>query len=437
MHKERKNLSAKSLLKFTSNYFETIKNEERKRSCEFSLKDCLMSGLAIFSLKYPSLLKFEKERRENEPLIGNLERLYNVNKAPCDTQLRERLDVVNPKVVRKAFNILISKIQRDKVLEDYKYMGEYYLLSIDGTAYFHSQDVYCENCCEKKDKEGNIISYHHNLLAGSIVHPNLKTVIPIAPEPIVKQDGVDKNDCELNAAKRLLPMIKTEHPHLKIIIVADALSANAPYVNLCRENSFNFIIVVKESDHKHLFEIYRNANCEVHTKVLENGNIGEFSYINDVALNKSHPDCKINFLYFREIKKNGKISTWTWITGIAIEQGNLKLLMRGGRSRWKIENETFNTLKNQGYNFEHNYGHGNKYLSTILAMLMMLAFMIDQIQLHSCPLFNAALDKAGAKYSLWEKIRGLFFIFRINTWRDVFLFLIKPPNHLILEPDTG
>ena len=225
--------------------------------------------------------------------------------------------------------------------------------------------------------------------------------------------------------------------HLKIIIVADALSANAPYVNLCQENDFNFIIVAKESDHKHLFETFYNANCKVHTMVLENGNSGEFSYINDVALNKSHPDCRVNFLYFREIKKNGKISTWTWITDITIEQKNLKLLMRGGRSRWKVENETFNTLKNQGYNFEHNYGHGNKYLSTILAMLMMLAFMIDQIQQHSCPLFNAALDKAGAKYSLWEKIRGLFFIFRINAWRDVFLFLIKPPNHLILQPDTG
>ena len=128
--------------------------------------------------------------------------------------------------------------------------------------------------------------------------------------------------------------------------------------------------------------------------VLENGNIGEFSYINDVALNKSHPDCRVNFLYFREVKKNGKISTWTWITDITIEQENLKLLMRGGRSRWKVENETFNTLKNQGYNFEHNYGHGNKYLSTILAMLMMLAFMIDQIQQHSCPLFNAALKNS-------------------------------------------
>jgi hypothetical protein len=367
MLKERKNLSTKSLLKFISNYFMTIEDEERKRSCHYSFKDCLMAGLAIFGLKYPSLLQFEKERKENEPLIGNLERLYNIDEVPCDTTLRERLDAVNPSVMRKAFNIVIAKTQRDKVLEDFKFMDNRYLLSIDGTGYFHSKDVFCENCCEKMDKEGNIISYHHNLLAGSIVHPNLKTVIPIAPEPIVKQDGVDKNDCELNAAKRLLPMVRTEHPHLKIIIVADALSANAPFVGLCKENDFNYIIVAKESDHKYLFETFRNANCEVHATVLENGNTGEFSYINDVALNKSNPDCKVNFLYFREIKKNGKISAWTWITDITIEQENLKLLMRGGRSRWKVENETFNTLKNQGYNFEHNYGHGNKHLSTILA----------------------------------------------------------------------
>ena len=85
MLKERKNLSTKSLLKFISNYFNTIKDEERKRGCKFSLKDCLMAGLAIFGLKYPSLLKFEKERKENEPLIGNLERLYNIESTPCDT----------------------------------------------------------------------------------------------------------------------------------------------------------------------------------------------------------------------------------------------------------------------------------------------------------------------------------------------------------------
>ena len=83
--------------------------------------------------------------------------------------------------------------------------------------------------------------------------------------------------------------------------------------------------------------------------------------------------------------------------------------MRGGRARWRIENETFNTLKNQGYHFEHNFGHGYKYLSVVFAMLMMLAFLVDQVQQIASKLFNAAWKKLGTKRSLWESIRALFY----------------------------
>ena len=74
-----------------------------------------------------------------------------------------------------------------------------------------------------------------------------------------------------------------------------------------------------------------------------------------------------------------------------VNKRNVFRLMRGGRARWKIENETFNTLKNQGYNFEHNYGHGEQNLSVVFAMLMMLAFLVDQTQQLCCALFRAAL----------------------------------------------
>ena len=93
--------------------------------------------------------------------------------------------------------------------------------------------------------------------------------------------------------------------------------------------------------------------------------------------------------------------------------------MRGGRARWKIENETFNTLKNQGYQFEHNFGHGEKYLHTVFAYLMMLAFLIDQVQEATCGLFKAALEKMGTRRALWEKMRNFFFSYQINTWTDL------------------
>nr|VFJ61124.1 MAG: hypothetical protein BECKFM1743A_GA0114220_102792 [Candidatus Kentron sp. FM] len=95
-------------------------------------------------------------------------------------------------------------------------------------------------------------------------------------------------------------------------------------------------------------------------------------------------------------------------------------LMRGGRARWKIENETFNTLKNQGYHFEHNFGHGYKHLTTVLMHLMMLAFLIDQIQQLCCPMFRAALTTAQRKIYLWRKLRSRFDLCRIASWEALY-----------------
>ena len=103
-----------------------------------------------------------------------------------------------------------------------------------------------------------------------------------------------------------------------------------------------------------------------------------------------------------------------------ITEDNVYLFMRGARARWKIENETFNTLKNQGYNFGHNYGLGKKNLSEVFVFLMMLAFLVDQIQQLCCPLFNAIWKKWKTKRSLWEKIRFQFHGFLIESMEDLY-----------------
>ena len=99
------------------------------------------------------------------------------------------------------------------------------------------------------------------------------------------------------------------------------------------------------------------------------------------------------------------------MSDIEITESNLMELMRVRRSRWKIENETFNTLKNQGYGLEHNYDHGHKHLSTVLMRLMMLAFLINQIQLRCCGLFNRVLESRHSRSARWQKIRSLSTIF--------------------------
>ena len=183
-----------------------------------------MSGLAIFGLKYPSLLQFDQDR--NVDLTrSNLKSLYGIKQAPSDTYLRERLDNVDPAHLRKNYTQLLQVLQRGKGLEGFAYLDNHYLLSLDGTGYFSSNEIHCDQCGEKHHRDGRV-SYYHQLLGAVLVHPDHKEVFPLAPEPILKQDGSTINDCERNAAKRFLNDTRREHPHMKFIVIEDALAAN-------------------------------------------------------------------------------------------------------------------------------------------------------------------------------------------------------------------
>ncbi len=137
-------------------------------------------------------------------------------------------------------------------------MNKYYIVSIDGTGQFSSKKVHCKNCCEKHHRNGEV-TYYHQMLGASIVHPDEKVVIPLVPEPIVKGDGNTKNDCKRNASKRLLKDLRIEHPHLKAIIVEDALSSNYPHLSLLDELNLEYVIGVKPGDHEYLFDWIKAA----------------------------------------------------------------------------------------------------------------------------------------------------------------------------------
>jgi hypothetical protein len=109
----------------------------------------------------------------------------------------------------------------------------------------------------------------------------------------------------------------------------------------------------------------------------------------------------------------------SWVTDLRVPTANVYQLMRGGRARWKIENETFNTLKNQGDNLDHTYGHGEQHLSVVLATLMMLALLTDQTQPLCCALFQAVWEKLGSKRLLWERMRALFFDEALQSMRQL------------------
>jgi len=421
--KVRKTLSGDALLKCVRKYFDSNIKDHRAANASISLTDSIMSGLAIYSLKEHSLLAFERDL-EDSVFKNNFEKVFSVKNIPSDTALREILDPVEPLSIKPIFKATFRELQRGKVLEDYVFkVNNTYLLSVDGTEYFSSDTVHCENCQKKEHKDGEI-TYSHSMLSGVILYPKKKEVIPVVPEPIIKQDGETKNDCEINALKRFLVQFRKEHPKLEITILLDSLYSKAPVVQELSTYGINYIIGVKQSDHKFLFETLNNLESNEkainHLIITEDGKEHKFRFINKIALNKSNPDLLTNFIeYWETDKKKDKQIHFSWITDIEITKENVYEIMRAGRARWKIENETFNTLKNQGYNFEHNFGHGEKNLSVNMALLMMLAFLIDQTQQICCPLYKAAIKVKVVKKDFFESIREVFHRFAIESWKMI------------------
>ena len=207
LQRARKRLSTDALYILLRCRFENIP-DSRAGLATISLADALMSAFAMFSLKDPSLLTYDGRRNDE-----NIKRLFHVGTIPSDTQMREILDPVTPASVRPAFNDIFRELQRGKALEKYVFHKGSYLLCLDGTGYFSSQKIHCPSCLEKVSKTGET-TYSHQLLGAALVHPDRREVIPFAPEPIIKQDGENKNDCERNASRRLLQQIRREHPHL-------------------------------------------------------------------------------------------------------------------------------------------------------------------------------------------------------------------------------
>jgi len=381
-----------------------------------------MSAFAMFSLKDPSLLTFD-ERRATD---GNLKRVYSLEQVPSDTQMRAILDDVDPQNVKSSYRYIFRELQRGKALEKMVFMEGCYLLSLDGTGYFSSQKVHCDSCLERVNKKTGEVTYLHQMLGAAIVHPDFKEVIPLAPEPIIKQDGETKNDCERNAAKRFFEQLRQDHPHLPLIVIEDALSSNAPHIRELKRHNLHYILGVKEGDHAFLFGYVQAAHQAGRTTEVEIKGVGvthRFRFLNQVPLNKSNQDVLVNFVEYWEIK-NGKTRHFAWITDFTVTQANVFQIMRGGRARWKVENETFNTLKNQGYHFEHNFGHGKKNLSVVFALLMMLAFLVDQTQQLACRLFQAVLEKEGSRKRLWEHMRALFHSLEFDSMETIYRALL-------------
>lgn len=129
-------------------------------------------------------------------------------------------------------------------------------------------------------------------------------------------------------------------------------------------------------------------------------------------------------------RNSGLTITFSWVTNLKTTSKNALMTVKCGRGRWKIENKTFNTLKNQDYHFEHNYGHGKNNLSNLLATLVMIVFLIDQIQQLSNKVFKKVLALVKTKTRLWEEFRGAFRFVELHSFKQLLQILLA--SHSVL-----
>jgi len=382
--------------------------DRRRANASYTLTDFLCSAFAMFSLKSPSLLAFEEQTKVEK---RNLHSIYHIGAIPSDTQMREVLDPIDPAPLRKLFATLFATLETTGVIKEYHFWRDFVVVTVDGVEHFSSSKIHCAHCTTRTLRDGTR-SYHHAGLGSVLVNPAHEEVFPLDFEPILKEDGARKNDCERNAAKRLCASLHEQYPDLKIILVEDALYANAPHIRQITGYGWRFILNVKPDSHASLEKQFagRRASGQVQEWRFtdDQGVQHYFAWTKDLCLCESAIDVKVNYLLYEQTDKKGRTTRWTWITNLPLTQRTVEPVMRAGRARWKIENETFNTLKNQGYHFEHNYGHGEKNLATVLALLMFLAFAVDQMIQRCWQVFRKVRAGLRTKAKLWDSLRGLF-----------------------------
>lgn len=309
--------------------------------------------------------------------------------------------------LRKVIKEIVYELIRKKMFDKYRVKNKFFQIIVDGTRICSFNKRHCENCLktEHRDKiTKEIISttYYHYVLEAKLVVGNM--VLSIDTEFVENESSnVSKQDCEINAFKRMAIRLKEEFPKLPILISGDALYACKPIIDICKGYKWEYILRFKEDRIKTLGEeivnLEKNNLLEVNKKtlVMDNGKevLQQFKFGNNIHYgNATNSDSgnETNIIKFYETKNTIETS-FMWIVSFKVTKNNVEELVFAGRRRWKIENEGFNEQKNGVFNIEHLYSTDSNAMKTHY-LLVQIAHIIRQLLEHgSIVLKQAGLTK--------------------------------------------
>ncbi|VAW32063.1 hypothetical protein MNBD_CPR01-172 [hydrothermal vent metagenome] len=310
---------------------------------------------------------------------------------------------------------------------------------MDGTEYFCSCKLGCENCLHRKLRNEEIQNYH-TAIAPAMVAPGNPQVIPLPPEFITPQDGAEKQDCERNASKRWIESRLSHFIHFSPIILGDDLFANQPFCETVLDNEGHFILVCKPDSHSTLYSwidaIAQAGGVETFSFRNWNGKHGEivqYRFLNDVPLRAGEDALRVNWCEIQITHEDtGEIIYRNaFITDLLVTRKNVQEIVRCGRARWKVENENYNVLKTKGYHLEHNFGHGSQYLSMTLFTLNVLAFLLHTTLHLSDKTYRHIRKELGRRDNFFNDVRALTRYLLFDSWSNLLRFMFI---QLELEP---
>jgi hypothetical protein len=353
-------------------------------------------------------------------------------KIPTDNHIRSMLDPVHPQHLQGVFDSAVTALRDSGGLEAFQRLEGRALIALDGTEYFCSQKLGCPNCQTRKRSNGKVESYH-SMLAATLVAPGHNMVMPLMPEFIVKPDGAEKQDCERNAAKRWLAAHAERVKPLRPVFLGDDLFACQPICQPIVDGGDDFLFTAKPDSHKALYDFMNGAEIEQMSVTRKEGGkklTYRYRWFKGAPLREGKDALDVNWIGLTIFDAKGK-QTYdsAWVTSLKVGRENVADIAACARARWKIENETFNVLKNNGYHLEHNFGHGEQYLAMTFAALNLLAFAFHTVCDTAEKLWTDARNAKRSRARFFEHIRTITAYLVFPDWKTLMITLIqsKPP----------
>lgn len=424
-------MSAKSIAARVRGVFEGLPDHRRGGNNQsYTIADAALSAFSVFFTQSPSFLDYQV-RMQKQRGRNNAQSLFGVHKIPSENQIRNLLDPIPQDSLYPLMAEVGESLLQQTGPESWRSINGHVLIALDGTDSFSSEKISCP-CCSRQSLKDGKTRYRHTVVTPVLVAPGQERVVPLPPEFIQPQDGHDKQDCELAASNRWLKRWAPRYASWGATLLGDDLYCHQPFCEQVLAQGLDFIFTCKPGSHTLLTEwvddFARNGQIQTLTRSYWNGRhrlTDTYRYVNQVPLRDSDDALMVNWCELTTTDEAGQVLYRNaWATSHRIEHGNVQAIATAGRTRWKIENEGNNTLKTQGYHFEHNFGHGKQHLSNLLTTLILLAYLLHTTLDLLDTSYRSVRGKLPSRRTFFEHLRALLQYFPFDSWDHLMAFML-------------